>query len=507
MISLYCSESMSESLSSHKIKTVKSRIQRVNPELFIGFCLEYNNQKFPNTLEMLKHLPWIVNLAIKWSSEMIGKKRSFKEIDKAATWVLLQETYKNMDFVEAGLKSPMSINFFVRNMLYQQFYYQKKDHMNSIVKEAYIFGGLEDEHKLKRAFTELSGLKVNDFIILSLCVCMLADNGFGFLTAKDFKFISGMISKDTVVIFLNLISNEVKDLPEFAKINSSNSPLDEYFSPSPFFTKPLIKDGERYLQIHPNVTKKGLQNFIYDYLRSNNPEFFMNSYGSVFEKVIEILIKESNFPYVSEKQLKEYIPADMNVIDFVISDGESNILIDAKGVDLNKKGMVTLSPKNVASSIKTSVLKTFKQALSVNKCINEGITRDIKKAIDNYIICVTHKDLLLGDGNFIHSTFAGTEIDKIFAEYENEHHIPFGNFFCMSITEFENILSSCAYHNKKISGFFKYAVEKNKDITNSSFFISQHLSNYLSPVKCSKTFSQHGVDIMSEIAQNYREFN
>ncbi|HBQ6065600.1 TPA: hypothetical protein L7654_005171, partial [Klebsiella pneumoniae subsp. pneumoniae] len=118
-----------------------------------------------------------------------------------------------------------------------------------------------------------------------------------------------------------------------------------------------------------------IQTFIYDLLRRTDAEKFMDSFGNVFENALELILKESEIDFHNEKYLKERLPKDNKVVDYFIPHTEANIFIDAKGVEIHQKGMVTLRPEDIAGKIKKSVLKAIEQSHEVNREIysNERI--------------------------------------------------------------------------------------------------------------------------------------
>ncbi|PVK26656.1 hypothetical protein C4840_25200, partial [Salmonella enterica subsp. enterica serovar Braenderup] len=63
-------EIQSDAVAKLRMDSIRSEIQSYNPELFIEFCMQYNLQKFDDNLHMLRHMPWIVNLCLKWSASV-----------------------------------------------------------------------------------------------------------------------------------------------------------------------------------------------------------------------------------------------------------------------------------------------------------------------------------------------------------------------------------------------------------------------------------------------------
>lgn len=498
----------SDVVAKLRMDAIRSEIQRYNPELFIEFCMQYNLQKFDDNLHMLRHLPWVVNLCLKWSASVIGKNRRFKTLDKNQAIVLFQKAYETLSIIPLGLEKRNGVHFFLRNNLYQQGIYQEIDALNSISRQVFLFSKLESNHKIKQSFFKLTKISIEDFLKLSFVLISLitTEHPVRKMNINTFNILLPIISKDTIEIFLDVISISYEDLPAFSKSKTFDKPLLEYYSSSPYLENPLIKKGSEYFQIHAQLTSRGMQTFIYDLLRRTDAEKFMDSFGILFERSLEKITHESNTHFITEKHLKERLPKDNKVIDFLIPHTNANIFIDAKGVEIHQKGMVTLRPEDIAGKIKTSVLKAIEQAHEVNREIylDEKIITPFRKT--SFIICITYKNLFLGNGSFLSSTYAKNEMQKIYDKFNINYHIPKENIFCLAFDEFEYLVASCKNANVPPYVVLQYAVEKNKEPSSAAFLFSQHIERYFDRVINSHLINEMGKEmvqsVLNEIKQN-----
>ena len=495
----------SESLAQHKMEAIKSKIQRYRPEEFISHCLNINNKKFIDKNDMLKHKPWIVNLAIKWSAAAMAKKREFRSINARQTDELLQRVDETLDYIPYYLETKEGLDFVFRNYIFQQGIYQHTDVLNSISRQAFIFNKLNKSHSHQQRFFSMSGISINDFLALSSAlIAMNLTTRNKILKVDSFKILFPSYSEKKIDCFLDTISIKKEDLPYFAAKNIATSPLKEYFSLTPFLYKPYIKEEDNYLQVHPAITAKSMQNFIYDFLRQENPEAFMDKFGNVYESAIEELIKNHQKTYITEKEIEKIIPHD-NKVDFIITNDEANIFIDAKGVEMSQKGIATYKAGDISSAIKSSVLKAITQSLTVNKHIHSGKLAGISPKEKSYIICVSFKDLLLGYGKMIYESFAKWEIDKIYKNFSQKEIIPYENIFCLAYEEFEYLLAACSKYNKELYEVLDYAIERNREPKTASFMFGLHLKAFFEKLVPSEIVYQEGVKVLGELASNIPE--
>ncbi|VGB06118.1 Uncharacterised protein [Klebsiella pneumoniae] len=491
----------SDAVAKLRMDAIRSEIQGYSPDLFIEFCMQYNLQKFEDNIHMLRHMPWIVNLCLKWSASVTGKNKKFKILDKNQAIKLFQKTYETLNIIPIGLERKNGMHFFIRNNLYQQGIYQKIDALNTISRQVFLFSELEKNHKIKTSFFTITNVSIEDFLKLSyiLITHITEEHPVRKMNVDTFTILFDIIPRNTIEKFLDAISINYNELSTFCKSKTYDKPLLEYYSSSPFLEKPLIKKGSEYFQIHTQLTSTSIQTFIYDLLRRTDAEKFMDSFGNVFENALVLILKESEIDFHNEKYLKERLPKDNKVVDYFIPHTEANIFIDAKGVEIHQKGMVTLRPEDIAGKIKKSVLKAIEQSHEVNREIysNERIIAPFRA--NSYIICITYKNLFLGNGSILANTYAKDEMNKIYDKFKHNYHIPTENIFCLSFEEFEYLIASCKRFKIPPHEVLQSAVEKNKKPSSAAFLFSHHIEDYFDRVVNSVIVNEAGIKMVDSI--------
>ena len=214
----------------------------------------------------------------------------------------------------------------------------------------------------------------------------------------------------------------------------------EYFEPTPFSRYPLIRHDENYFIISPDLLLDCLAQFVYDVLRDDNAEVFMNKFGGMFEDLVEQSIRSVYADVVTESDLKRDFTysANQRFVDFVIANDESNVFIETKAVAMRFDGIVTDRPGTIRVRSKSSVLKGIEQAYSLANALANGEEILGLKMRDrtNYLIIVTFKDLYVGNGRLFREFIAPDEVDKIISKYGGEEFIPLSNVFIVSIDDF-----------------------------------------------------------------------
>ena len=169
--------------------------------------------------------------------------------------------------------------------------------------------------------------------------------------------------------------------------------------------------------------------------------------------------------------------------------------------------MVTLRPEDISGKIKKSVLKAIEQAHEVNREIyldDKATITPFRK--ESFVICITYKNLFLGNGTFLASTYAETEMLKIYDKFNTDYHIPKENIFCLAFDEFEYLVASCKNAHVPPHMVLQYAVEKNKEPSSAAFLFSQHIESYFDRVINSDVVNEMGIkmvdSVLDKISQN-----
>jgi hypothetical protein len=191
--------------------------------------------------------------------------------------------------------------------------------------------------------------------------------------------------------------------------------------------------------------------WIYDRLREDDAQWFVNAFGPVFEKYVERLVNHLELSFLTEGQIKSALGTKhKKLVDFIIMDGNSKIFVDAKGVEMTYLGQVSDNLYDIQRATDSSLIKGIKQGCSVadsNKNITEIDGIKLPAENENYLIIITYKELYIGNGR-VFRDLLGESVMAQLRGCDGFDLIPMEHMYFMSIKEFE-ILAQ-AVHEKKI---------------------------------------------------------
>ncbi|MCI0711217.1 MAG: hypothetical protein L0154_13750 [Chloroflexi bacterium] len=372
----------------------------------------------------------------------------------------------------------------IRSLAFQQFWAQLDPNITlpGLARQVLLFDDLPKNHTFNQTFTAEFGISINAFIELALALAT------GIFTKPEMEYVEfGLFSnmethygRGTIMQFLDILSLDLtKSRRRLMKSHNKGRKLDrEFYEQSLLKDYPLLHTEDRYICYTPKLLYFSLTSYLYDALKQRDGQTFMNKFGSIFENYVRKCIEYSGVKFLDEDQLKSEFGNNTKVVDFLISDGDSNIYIDAKAVEMSDSGMVIFSSDVIKHKTKDSVIKGIKQGYSIGNLIdaNKRIG-DLTLGDQNFLLVVTYKQLYLGNGSDFKNLLPQTEIDNLLAEYGGREIVPFSHIYFLSIEEFEWLMEcTTRFH---ISDILKYAVQQDKTGP-KSFTFGNYLEEFCS---------------------------
>lgn len=422
-------------------KQIRNRFRKYDSVELISACIDYLYTPTKDQLQELQKLPWLVLLFVKWiliddQFDKSGKKPLSR-----------QEFYKLLHMVsDLGAVARLPSQFdhhtlFFRSMAYQQFLYQRGFSISHFARQKLLFSELPNNSLISSTFKKLTGVDIDTFLDLSLVALLwFVLDRHSTISLKWFSNVMPPYSASEVDCFLKSVS---LPLLEVRKVlcgrDSRMRSAQEYYEQTPFLEFPLIQAAQQFLCVYPNVLFRCLEHFVYNRLKAWDAQQFMAKFGPMFEAYVENTIRYSGLPYISENDLKKEFCSGGNLVDFVIVDGDANIFVDAKAVEMSHQGKVSHLSEVIKDKTKASVLKAIKQAHDVLRQLQYHQSNHplLKQRSQNYLIVITFKELYLGNGRTFYEAVAKNAIDEIYGNYSGCPTIQPEDMYFLTVEDFD----------------------------------------------------------------------
>lgn len=478
-------------------RNIQNIIRRFNPLSILRESLAYIYSPTKNELEQSSKQPWLVMLTIKWTflDPLVKKHLARPDITRKEMLDLLQSV---LDLTDTGSMPDEfdDVRLFMRALAYQQFFHQTDNGLFDLARQKLLFGKVPENHYFKKRFLNRTGVTVDDFLLLAFALLATVKNT-GPIVPRPYLFDAiPAISPMVVHAFLNLVSVDINDLHhELTVADTEGRNPDEYLRQTPFLRFPLIKVNAEYWCVSPYVLARSIGHFIYDLLKRDDVNRFNFPFGKAFEQYVGECIKNSGLAYAKEKEIEKELGGEGNLVDFIVVDGDVNILVDAKGVEMAQSGMTALKRGDVRRATKTSLIKAYEQGHDVAARLTGLKTNHpvIRQRTTTYLLAVTYKELYIGNGLTLNAMAGDTELEKIRAIHSEDSLIPAENIYFLTISEFEELTSLVSDGSIGLAQALEMAKKADSQLPGHKFTFELHINEWLRTKKLAKTHPLKGV--------------
>ena len=372
-------------------------------------------------------------------------------------------------------------HLFFRNLAFQQLWLQKTGEKAGFLRQKFLFGTLPDNHLFKREFKQSSGIEIDHFIELSLALMGKFIEGDREITESWFDSLQASYPSGTIKKFLSHISGDINKVKTYLQQESGPKRDISYeiFEQSPLMRYPLLKINGLYYTYSFELLIYSLKSFIYNILKMKDPNTFMNKFGTIFEEYIALGVDHMGLPYRCERTLQKTL-GEGKVVDFLMVDDNCNILIDAKGIEMNQLGMVGHRPEVILDKTETSVVKGIQQGTVVaDKLKSISQIDGLQTGRENFLLVVTYKDFYIGNGETFYETIGEKKVDEVRSGYDASQ-LPNENMYFISVDDFDYLVRLVRDGQCGLAEAIKTVCKADRDPLNRTFLFRYSLNNHFS---------------------------
>ncbi|MEP7198135.1 MAG: hypothetical protein ABI851_16575 [Saprospiraceae bacterium] len=384
------------------------------------------------------------------------------------------------------------------NILYsQQFYLQKRVHKEIFATQLKLYSTLKSKYDIEASFREKTRLSIYEFLSLLHLTWVFTNANrvdtkmkYGGHLSRDFLNVcSELVSPLAVQNFLTLLTIDTRNAEEKIETFKRGITKKELQSLEiTFFTIfPFQVHKDQIKLIHPAVFNYTANYFIHDFLKANDI-YFGGEFGRRFEKYIALGLNEINLKFKPETELKKLLPANSNVVDFLLE--EDNVVIECKAIELQAYTSINPTDELLFSSIKDSLIKAYSKQMLATTAL-------LKNDKEKWGIVLTYKQLFWSRFSDIWEVVKQKEKQEI--KELDTTLLPPENVFLIDIYAWDEIIQIVKEKKATLTELLEKAKENNSTPETSKQLFEMHLDVY-------KTKSFHLDYLEKELEQLNRKF-
>lgn len=435
-----------------------------------------------NGFEETKKMPWLSFLLIEWLYQIEEASYAIDATDKDL-YNILNSMYKLQDEA-SNFKDDVNLHLALRRMLLGQLWCQLNPlyHQFTLIRlySLMIIDGKTPY--FKKTFKKITGIELFDFFQVSLWLSFASVQQKGIIKYDQIlKEFYPKYSTHYLATILKLVSGGPAKLTKvMSEVKSPKISNERYFATPKLLDVPFFKFEDRLGSLHNSVSCKGLAEFVLNLFKSNDHEKFRQHFSRHFEAYVGTIIDESKLAYINERDIEAIYKANGlkgKVIDFLLTDIDSSIFIDAKAIEPPLKLMVSDNPTIIKQRLKGSFTKGIEQSFECAQLLMNCKEIQLSKQEDRFVIVVTHQDFYLSSGASLKEHISNDFFSDLIVKYGD--HIPIENVHFCSIEDFEGIMIMCSDHSIELPEFLRFCSVQDSIAQTRKFDIRQHLQSFM----------------------------
>lgn len=445
----------------------RERLRGLKTGSIIGLTLHWLQRHPDEGIEWYRRMPFIAFLTIKWAAELWDENQADR---RQATGDDFDFVFSNLWEGNGMLVSPAPMSIGLRRFSFQQFWYQRYFDIGSLPRQALIFGRYLEASEVSEAFERRYRTTPIAFVRQLMRLCAQLGN---LLDRPAMRALSPHPSASDDEDWGAMRAAIMVDVPtlhaQMRAIADRGASRDlELCEQSPLIRTPVLVMPEGEQVIHHQLLYRCMETVLYDLMRAQNAELFMRHFGPAFERYLGEVLDELSLQVIRETELKQRLVRDGKCVDFAVVSDDILLLVDAKGIEGHYDELYHSLPDVLTAKLRTTALHATNQAVETVRRLPEDLRRPM-----TVFLCVTFKQLNIGDGEALHDLTIGTEEHA--HDRWSEPQLPPNHMFYPSVSEFE-LLCGALRAGVPLSGVFRRIISDNQSPESSKFLLSQHLA-------------------------------
>lgn len=465
-------------------KVWRNQARRYTVASLIGKVFQLMRRPAADNVEALRKAPWQLLLMVKWAcQDRMASLRVGEKIDDEQFDDLRQRLWDMPSVCDLGTRDTLPGQLFFRQLIRPQIDYQQRA-TPGMLREAALLATQPGNSRLRRRFVEKTGLEVEQFMGMAYAVYSEVTHGAVDFHVDSFEVLRQRYSGEAVDAFIRNIALDFDGLVAmFRELPDAREKVaSEYYEASPLRRFPLFRVGNDLLVWQPTVLYRGLEGFVH-FVLAEEGQAYMDEFSKLFERHVVGEARDVAPRFVTEGELRGWLPADAKVPDGLMAFPGCNVFVESKA-GIFDESVMTVGHSERLRSRTATLVKAVAQGRSASNGIrnSESAPEELKTATRDYLLIVTNKELGAGSGARLASMYPPGTLPPDSAG----ETLPLSRIYVLSIEDFERFVSAARSGHIDVPTFLDDCVASDANPATSVYFFGQHLDRAAAPHSLSR---------------------
>jgi len=329
---------MSSSFSQQAEK-IRQELRKFDKSAFMNRILEHLHRETIDLMGEAKKMPGLCYLALEWLYQVNQLPGALKPSAEQVSRIL-NRIYQLQDRA-LSLREGVDLDLALRRMLFAQLWYQRnpRTHLFDIYRSFALMDPDKGSSWFDEQFLSHHGVKLKDvFFIATVLTVNVMKGGHSLNYSGILPKLVPKYKPEYVAKLIRLIGKPLHEVEEMLA-SAKQEPIrpSEYFKDPVLLESPAILRKNDMIIIHRPLFIRAMGTLVRRLFVAIDKQAFVQRYSKQFERYVQIVLEEASYDFITEDDIEALYKSSgrtgQRKVDFVVTESEATIFIDAKAVD------------------------------------------------------------------------------------------------------------------------------------------------------------------------------
>lgn len=342
---------------AESIKPIRNQMRKFYYEsLFDQLLMYLNAPEESKKIKKLQRRPWVAEKLILWL--LTDSKNSYQYANRIASERdvinLINQAWDSND-LRTETDSIKSIELFFRQLMLPQAPYQIGLDSHAYALQLHMLGKLAPNSNLRKFLDLKAGMPIEEYFKIALLYWTNSMAKIPWFNKQFLQVLAPVFPLDQQAVFLNSITSNLDDLQNIARNRTIKQ--NEWFQPTYFYKTPCVWREGASVPFGRPTFRRYFEALIGDWLEESASIQLRQDHDNLIENYVAETLERGQYKFLREAEIKKLVPSGAKVVDFLLEDDGSVLLVEVKNKGLTEVVPATQIVSELQSRLKATIIK------------------------------------------------------------------------------------------------------------------------------------------------------
>lgn len=386
------------------IKPIRNQMRKFDYLSLFDAILVYLNPPIPIDSEKLRYLnrlPWVAEKLALWLLADVSHMHSYGRFAATENDVrkLIALAWESGDFNLAMTKSISNLSLFARQLMLTQAPYQNGLSQYAFAIQLHMLKKLKPNSNLRKFLDNKARMPIDEYFEIAFLFWIKTATDTPWVNKNYVHALAEVFSVEKQTLFFKSLTTTLKELQ--SQCSTRTIAADEWFQPTYFYRTPCIWHKDACVPFGRETYRRFFEALIGDWIEESGSSKLRQDYDRLIEDYVADSLNREHIDHYRENHLLTLVPKGNKIVDFMIEDDDTVVLIEVKNKGLSRAIPADQDPLTLRSRLSGTIIKAQTQLAA----FEQGLRSNIAYVnIKIYKIIVTTNRLWINNAELLSTT-------------------------------------------------------------------------------------------------------